>query len=970
MHKRLKILRDYLMKGEGISLEIRFFRLITLTVSFIGIFLVLPANMFQGLSPYLNLAVALYGLATACLYYSSCRDHHYVKSFYGLTMLTLNVAWFLNGGSAGSISYFIFTAALYPLIFCRGCTRQIMFLLLVLDNCALLVVERYFPLLVTPYKSAFDRLIDLMLGFSFSACASALVFWAVVVTLERELEERKRAQGSLCQERDRAQGYLDTVETIIVALDVKGSITTINRKACQLLGYSEHELLGENWFDSCLPRPEGREVEFAFYARLVAGEIAPAPEHSENSIVTRAGERRRIVWHFSLLRDEQGRILGTLTSGEDVTERREAERALRKSEERFRSFVENANDIVYSLSLQGLFTYVSPNWKDVFGYEIPETVGKPYQQFIHPDDLDGCAAYFHRLMETGGKLSDIEFRVRHHDGTWFWYSAKAALLQDSDSNESIFLGIGRDISERKNNENALRESEQALRLKTALLEAQSNATLDGVLVVNNDRQRVFINRRFIELFEVPDSALIDESVAVLLKHVVSLVRQPEAFVKKVTYLHEHPNETSHDEVEFRNGMVMDRYSAPVLSAEGKHYGRIWTFRDITDEKLFEVERLKIEKLESLGVLAGGIAHDFNNILAGIMGGISFAQEFIPAGHPSYRPLETAEKASLRAAELARQLITFAKGGELVKKAVSVRHIVEESVSFALGGSNVKGSIIIPETLHAIMADEGQISQAFNNLIINAKQAMPEGGTVTVTALNVVLPALNQFGLPAGKYVKISCSDQGCGISEADLIKIFDPYFTTKTAGNGLGLASVYSILSKHGGSVTVSSVLGEGAAFTVYLPSDGEPCRKHEADPEAPACGVHTGGAVLVMDDDKIVRELTTNMLSHLGYQATTCEDGARAIALFKAAKASGTPFKAIIMDLTIPGGMGGKDAAEQILALDPQTCLIVSSGYSNDPVMSDFAAYGFSGAVAKPYRINDLGQLLSSVLGKGVQAA
>ncbi len=397
------------------------------------------------------------------------------------------------------------------------------------------------------------------------------------------------------------------------------------------------------------------------------------------------------------------------------------------------------------------------------------------------------------------------------------------------------------------------------------------------------------------------------------------------------------------------------------------YGAVTGFhgisREITERKERDKELLKIEKLESLGALAGGIAHDFNNILTGIMGNISFAQMFLDPAHKSHRPLVEAEKASVRAGELAHQLLTFARGGEPVKKLFSLQHLINESISLFLRGSNVKGIIEIPDSIHAVEADEGQMNQAFHNIIINAAQSMPEGGTLTVTAQNEMLYNANTMNLPGGSYVRLSFADQGSGISDAHLKKIFDPYFTTKADGNGLGLASVHSIVSRHGGHIGVNSVTGKGTTFTIHLPSIGKTYSKHQTSSVTPTTGAHSGGAILLMDDEEMIRDMTAEMLEYLGYQITTCDNGATAITEYSAAMKSGSPFAAVIMDLTIPGGMGGKEAAQQILVIDPKACLIVSSGYSNDPIMSDYSSYGFNAAIAKPYKMMEFEQLLSAVL-------
>ncbi|MDD2367614.1 MAG: LytS/YhcK type 5TM receptor domain-containing protein [Desulfuromonadaceae bacterium] len=387
--------------------------------------------------------------------------------------------------------------------------------------------------------------------------------------------------------------------------------------------------------------------------------------------------------------------------------------------------------------------------------------------------------------------------------------------------------------------------------------------------------------------------------------------------------------------------------------------------DITDRKMHEKEQLKIEKLESLGILAGGIAHDFNNILTGVIGNISFAQRFIDSTHKSYKPLIEADKASVRAGELAHQLLTFARGGEPVKKVVSVQHIVNETVSLALHGSNVKGVVDVSSDIHAIEADEGQLSQVLHNLIINATQAMPAGGELKIFAENVSLDIGNSVSLHSGSYIRLSIVDKGCGIPEKIIKNIFDPYFTTKAAGNGLGLASVQSIIIRHGGQITVTSVVDKGTTFTIYLPSIGETYLQHENDSKKLAEVNHKGASILVMDDEEMIRDMTSGMLEFMEYKPVVCENGDEAVKEFTAARDSGNPFSAVIMDLTIPGGMGGREAAARILSIDPKACLIVSSGYSNDTIMSDYGAYGFSAAISKPYKIDDLGKLLSLLLSK-----
>lgn len=385
-------------------------------------------------------------------------------------------------------------------------------------------------------------------------------------------------------------------------------------------------------------------------------------------------------------------------------------------------------------------------------------------------------------------------------------------------------------------------------------------------------------------------------------------------------------------------------------------------QDITEREQLREQLAINEKLESLGLLAGGIAHNFNNILTGIVGNISFAQMFLDPGHKSYKPLQEAEKASMRAAELARQLLTFGGGGEPVKTMVSIQNLVSGIVAQLPADSNVRVDLDISATLHAIEADSAQLEQAFNNIMLNAAQAMPGGGRLVITARDETLEASNSLALPAGAYVRISFADQGCGIEDDHLTKIFTPYFSTKMSGSGLGLALARSIVDRHGGNISVNSEVGRGTVFTVLLPAASASGSLSETTVVDHVAVGQGAGSIIVMDDEEMIRELASEMLKYLGYQVTCCEDGREALQQYRSALQAGTPFSAVIMDLTIPGGMGGKEAAQQILALDPHAFLIVSSGYSNDPIMANYREYGFSRAVAKPYKINELEQALAAL--------
>jgi signal transduction histidine kinase/CheY-like chemotaxis protein len=408
--------------------------------------------------------------------------------------------------------------------------------------------------------------------------------------------------------------------------------------------------------------------------------------------------------------------------------------------------------------------------------------------------------------------------------------------------------------------------------------------------------------------------------------------------------------------------LVDGCCSPIHSEASAVIGTVLVFRDVTEHERLEQELVRATRLESVGILAGGIAHDFNNILTVVLGNVALAALDLEPASDAGRSLQEAEKATLRARDLTQQLLTFAKGGEPVRAAVQLEGVVREITTFTLRGSKVKPEFVVSENLWPADADKGQIGRVVQNLVINAVQAMPEGGTITLTLTNEQVDGFSQQALPPGDYVRIAIQDTGVGIKPENLSRIFDPYFTTKQTGSGLGLAAVYSIVSKHHGTIDVDSHVGSGTTFRIWLPASHAMVLSD--DPlAATARGVSMRGRVLFMDDEEPIRNMAAFMLRRFGFDVVCVADGSEVVKEYAQALVSGTPYVLVILDLTVPGGIGGRQAVDQLRRIDPNVKAIVSSGYSSDPVLANFRTHGFCGVAVKPYELGNLARVLREVM-------
>ena len=499
----------------------------------------------------------------------------------------------------------------------------------------------------------------------------------------------------------------------------------------------------------------------------------------------------------------------------------------------------------------------------------------------------------------------------------------------------------RDLSERNQARAALQESAQTMK---NILEN----TTDGFFAVDREWKFTYLNPEAEILLERGREELIGAELW-----------------EKFPELKETVFETNYRTVMEQNVAVEFEAS----DAEGKRWVEVHAypsgggvsvfFRDITERKRTEEERLTTSKLESLGTLAGGIAHDLNNILTVISGNIGLAQIEAPSDCGSLLSfLSRAGQAAQHAAHLSSQLLTFSKGGAPLKKVVSIKTLLEQSAEFSLYGSSLRADLDIAQNLWKAEVDAGQIEQVVNALMINARDAMPHGGTVRVSAKNVEIDDRDATLLEPGRYVKVAITDRGEGVPEDLTTKIFDPYFTTKPAASGLGLAISYSIVKKHGGLLHLEASSADGSTFAFYLrASDGKLAAKTAPTSEKPFHFNHQ--RILIMDDEAAIRELTSQLLSTLGYEVTAVPDGLEAVRMYERALRRGENFQAVILDATVRGGMGGVAAMERLRGMDPHVNAIICSGYSDEAALSEFLAFGFRGALPKPFTRGELAEAL-----------
>lgn len=809
-----------------------------------------------------------------------------------------------------------------------------------------------------------------------------------VVAVYRDISSQKDTQSQF-------QEFLDNIETLALILDTRGRVAFANRHVADLVGVPRQDLLGMDWFETCLPE-EAREGNRHVFESVLSSSSVRV---SGASPVRTPHGPRLISWSNALLRDRYGRPSGVASLGMDVTDqmaereglgRRErilgavsfaADRFLRYGdwEAEIGSFLEKigraadaSRTYVFRVSGESggrLVVEYSHEWCSP-GIES-RTWDEGLRQLVLPESwqsellqgrsIDGIVREMHgeerAILERHSVKSVHVEPVFCGTRLWGFIGFNDCRLErvwspeESDALHAAANILGAAIQRR--------QVEGQLRTNMAQYMALMENLGAGVLAESSDHVILFANSEFCRMFRLSScNDLIGLQGDLAARSVSQLFADPQSFLESTATLSAGGAPVSAQELQMKSGVLLERDYVPIRQGS-ELLGHLWLYRDVTEIRRSEQNALRAQKLDSLGILAGGIAHDFNNLLTAILGNVSLARMALDDPDEVARKLEEAEKASFRARALTQQLLTFAKGGRPVKKLVDVARILREVVDFVLSGGKVRCEFRIRSDLWPVEADPEQLAQALSNIALNAQQAMPSGGSITVAASNLDL-AVDTPPVTAGCYVHMTIADQGPGIPEEMLPRIFDPYFTTRQDGLGLGLAASYSIVTKHGGHVVAESKPGRGTTIHVYMPASPQVVQDASEQIDSDITG---HGQILVVDDDEMILMVAMDMLTALGYRVETASDGESAETLARQASSAGRPFDVAVLDLTIPGGPGGIEIANRLREIVPGIRLVVSSGYSNDPVLGDPSGFGFDGVATKPYRIEDLGMVLKMVM-------
>jgi len=804
-------------------------------------------------------------------------------------------------------------------------------------------------------------------GILFIVLTGILLYYLIV----RHDLKFKVAEEQLKESEERYRGILDNMEESYYEVDLKGRFTFFNNAIPRTYGYTEYELMGTSYKIS-MDKENIEKVFNAFNKVYVTGETIKGIDWK---LKNKNGKEVYVEASVSLRRDSQGKPVGFKGITRDITERKQAEEALKKSEERYRFLADNAHDVIWTFDLNSGFTYMSPSVKQLRGFSADEAMKMGLDQTLTPDSYSKAMEMLEEelRLEMNGVRHDpdwsktFELEQFRKDGSTVCTEVTVNLIYDEISGVKGIMGITRDITERKRAEESLRESEAKYRF---LMENMTDMiwTTDlnlSVTYVNTSIEKTLGYSPEERIGHKTYEIMTPESYAYVMNIMSSeMERENDEGVD--------PNRTVTFETAYyhKNGSIVwfENAARPIRDNSGRIVGIYGVSRDITDRKKAEEEKKRLEaqlvqaqKMESIGTLAGGIAHDFNNLLTGILGNVSLALMRMDESNPIRERLKNVEEYVQRGSDLTKQLLGFARGGKYEVKPTNLGEFILKSAE--MFGRTKKEICIhhkVQEGLWTVEVDRGQMEQVLLNLFVNAWQAMADGGDLYISVANVELKEIevSPYDLKPGKFVKVTVTDTGIGMDEATKARIFEPFFTTKERGRGtgLGLASVYGIVKNHAGFIDVESEKDIGSSFMIYLPAS----KKELEDIDRPKDEVQMGQeTILFIDDEEMILDIGSKMLEGLGYKVMTANGGRQGLKIYEKDR---DKIDLVILDMIMPD-FTGKETFDALRRINHSVCVLLSSGYSLNGQAEEIMQSGCKGFIQKPFTMVELSKKIRNIL-------
>ncbi|MBW2565551.1 MAG: PAS domain S-box protein [Deltaproteobacteria bacterium] len=771
---------------------------------------------------------------------------------------------------------------------------------------------------------------------------AARLFWDVFQLEEDWIKERRSTEEALRESEERYRNVYETAPLAFVVWDRECRVMDWNECSEETFGWSRDEVLGRNFFEFLVPESERPRVEDAV-DNLLQGKVE---RDVVNENVTKTGETILCQWNNSILRDREGRIIGAISLGLNITERKRADDALRASKEKYSTLVENSLTGIY-IDQDGKIQFANRRFSEIYGYSEDEVLGMETWRLVHPEDRDLTDEI--RAKRTKGEQAPSIYEARGltKDGKTIWIMRRNTRIEYK--GRPAILGNIADTTDRKHTEEALRESESKFRdlydlspQPIALTEVSTGRLID-------------VNDEFCKVTKYTREEVIGQTATPLF--------YPQEDRDRFTRELQKSGEIHGLEMEFRakDGSIIIALMFSRLVRITDERLILTVFLDVTDRKRLEAQLVQAQKMEAIGTLAGGIAHDFNNLLMGIQGNISLMLMSMDHSYPDYGRLENIEKQIRSGAGLTSRLLGYARKGKYEVKPIDLNQLVEgTSDTFGRTKKEITIHRELAKDLFAVEADSGQIEQVLLNLFVNAADAMPGGGKLTLKTMNLTDKDIKgkPYEPKQSNYVLLEVTDTGTGIYKKTIDRIFDPFFTTKKigGGTGLGLASAYGIIKAHGGYIDVASKRGRGTTFSIYLPASEKEVKRVVRTRERAAQGT---GNVLLVDDEEVVLKIGQELLEALGYQVLTAKDGKEAITVYKKNR---DKIDIVVLDMVMPR-MGGGKTYDRMKEVNPDVKVLLSSGFSVDGEASEILERGCDGFIQKPFTMKQLSAKIRGIL-------